>query len=71
MECNVLNLCNVMRKCLMEPPQTTANTGGEGVKELKINENGGIRNVVEGVDLREGNIYITSGKKMLVLLLLV
>nr|AAC69373.1 1,4-beta-xylan endohydrolase [Arabidopsis thaliana] len=44
----------------MEPPQTTANTGGEGVKELKINENGGIRNVVEGVDLREGNIYITS-----------
>ncbi|CAA0361567.1 unnamed protein product [Arabidopsis thaliana] len=47
-------------ECLMEPPQTTANTGGEGVKELKINENGGIRNVVEGVDLREGNIYITS-----------
>lgn len=50
----------------MEPPQITGNTRGEGFKDLKINENGGIRNVVERVDLKEGNIYSISGKKMLV-----
>lgn len=55
----------------MEPPQTTGNTVGQGSKEFKINESGGIRNVVERVDLQEGNIYSVSGKKMLALLFLV
>ncbi|XP_010488907.1 PREDICTED: uncharacterized protein LOC104766677 [Camelina sativa] len=47
-------------ECLMEPPQATVTTGGGGFRELKINDNGGIRNVVERTDLEEGNIYSIS-----------
>ncbi|XP_023641639.1 uncharacterized protein LOC17893013 isoform X2 [Capsella rubella] len=41
-------------ECFTEPPQSSVKTG-EGFKELKINEN-----VVESVDLEEGNIYSIS-----------
>ncbi|KAL1212158.1 Endo-1,4-beta-xylanase 4 [Cardamine amara subsp. amara] len=47
-------------ECVMEPPQTTSNTEGEGFEELKINEKRGNIKVVERVDLQKGNTYSIS-----------